>query len=249
MNIVPTGVAFGVVVAIRRYPVKSMAGEALDEADLHRTWMHGDRQYAFVKASDTSDFPWLTGRDVPDLVRHRARYAGASDPKRARVLVTDPDGAEHDIRDTVLARRLTEAAGAPLWLLRLGRGAFDAMPVSVITTTTAEAVSQAHGAAVALDRFRSNIVIQPDEPASEHATEQNWLGCRLMFGDRDATPSLGADWLIPRCAMVGIDPVTATRDASIVRTVAQRFANQVGVYCSVHVPGTIRVGDRVRLTA
>ncbi len=245
MNPIPTGVPFGTIAAIRRYPVKSMAGEALAAADLHRTWMHGDRQYAFVKASDTSDFPWLTGRDVPDLVRHRAHYAGGGDPKRARVVVEDPDGVEHDIRDTVLARRLTEAAGAPVWLLRLGRGAFDAMPVSVITTTTAEAISQAHGAAVALDRFRSNIVIQPDEPVSEH----DWLGRRLVFGDRDGAPSLGADWLIPRCAMVGIDPVTATRDASIVRTVVQRFGNQVGVYCSVHTPGTVRVGDRVRLAA
>lgn len=249
MNPVPTSVPFGTVAAICRYPVKSMTGEALEAAELHRTWMHGDRQYAFVKASDTSDFPWLTGRDVPDLVRHRARYAGNGDPKRARVLVEDPDGVEHDIRDTILARRLTEAAGAPVWLLRLGRGAFDAMPVSVITTTTAKAISQAHGAAVTLDRFRSNIVIQPDHLASDPASEHYWLGRRLVFGDRDDTPSLGADWLIPRCAMVGIDPVTAARDAGIVRTVAQRFGNQVGVYCSVHTPGTIRVGDRVRLAA
>ena len=67
--------AGGVVVSIARYPVKSMGPEPLEEAELHWTWLHGDRQYAFVKAADTSDFPWLTARDLPSLVRFTARYA------------------------------------------------------------------------------------------------------------------------------------------------------------------------------
>lgn len=241
----PAGKTIGTVVAINRYPVKSMGGESLDAADLHWPSLYGDRQYAFVKAADTSDFPWLTGRDLPGLVRHRARYATPDNP-RARVLVMEPDGAEHDIRDPALAARLADAAGTPVWLMRLGRGAFDAMPVSVIATTTAAAISAAHGAPVALDRFRANLVIQPDDPA---ATERDWLGGSLMFGEEDDTPSVSAGWPIPRCAMVGIDPVTAARDAGVVRTVVRQFGNRVGVYCSVRTPGTVRVGDRVRAVA
>ena len=231
------------MVALRRYPVKSMRAEPLNTAALHWTGLHGDRQYAFCRATNRSDFPWLTGRQIPGLVLHAARYSDPDDPRLARVRVTAPDGAEHAIDDPGLAQRLSDAVDGPVRLLRLGRGAFDAMPVSVITTTTGQAVSQAHGAPVALDRFRANLVIAPDDPA---VTERDWMGHALAFGDDPNPPVLRLDWLIPRCAMVAIDPVTAARDASVLRTVVQRFGNEVGAYCAVQAPGRIRVGDRVR---
>lgn len=52
----------GTVVALNRYPIKSMQAEPLVVADLFWTGLHGDRQYAFVKADNASAFPWLTGR-------------------------------------------------------------------------------------------------------------------------------------------------------------------------------------------
>ncbi len=232
----------GTVVAIRRYPVKSMQAEPLGAAELHWTGLHGDRQYAFCRTADTSSFPWLTGRVVPELVLHAARYSDPLDPKHARVRVTAPDGTEHDIADPALAASLAGAADMPIRLLRLGRGAFDAMPVSVITTTTSDAVDQAHGAPVGLDRFRANLVIRPDDPA---ASERDWFGRTLMFGDRSDPPALRLDLPIPRCAMVAIDPGTAVSDAGVLRTVVQRFGNKVGVYCAAQAPGAIRVGDRV----
>ena len=158
-------VAEGVVVSIARYPVKSMRAEPLAQADLHWTWMHGDRQYAFVKAAATSDFPWLTARELPRLLQFTARYLRADEPGHSRLIVTDPDGTEFDIRDPGLMTRLTAEAGMKLWLLRLGRGAFDAMPISILATTTVAAVERAHGAPVAVERFRANLVIRPDDPA------------------------------------------------------------------------------------
>lgn len=234
----------GRVVALRRYPVKSMRAEPLDAAALHWTGLHGDRQYAFCRTDDRSDFPWLTGRQVPSLVLHVARYSDPGDPRLARVRITAPDGADYAVDDPRLAQRLGEAAGLPVRLLRLGRGAFDAMPVSVITTVAGEAISQAHGAPVTLGHFRANLVIRPDDPA---VTERDWLGRALALGDDPDPPVLRLDWPIPRCAMIAIDPETAARDASVLRTVAQRFANEAGVYCAVQAPGCIRVGDRVRL--
>jgi len=232
----------GTVVAIRRYPVKSMQAEPLDAAELHWTGLHGDRQYAFCRTADTSSFPWLTGRVVPELVLHSARYSDPLDPNHTRVRVTTPDGEEHDITDPVLAASLAGAADMPVRLLRLGRGAFDAMPVSVMTTTTGDAVDEAHGAPVGLDRFRANLVIRPDNPT---VSERDWLGRTLMFGDGPDPPGVRLDWPIPRCAMVAINPETAVSDAGVLRTVVQRFDNKVGVYCAVQSPGTIRVGDRV----
>ncbi len=232
----------GVVVSISRYPVKSMQPEALEAVDFHWTWMHGDRQYAFIRAGDSSDFPWLTARDLPSLVRFRASYVNPGDPRHSKLIVTDPAGAEFDIRDPRLAARIADEAGTPVGLLRLGRGGFDAMPVSILATTTVAAVERVHGAPVAIGRFRANIVIRPDDPA---VAEQNWMGQSLRFGAGPDAARLHVDWATPRCAMVGIDPATGERDPRIVRTVAQRFENRVGAYCAVQAPGTIRVGDRV----
>lgn len=239
-----SGRRVGVVSAISRYPVKSMRAEPLEAADLHWPWLHGDRQYAFVKTTNTSAFPWLTARDVPSLVKFAARYDKPGDPAHSAVVVTDPEGAEFDIRDAGLTARLSEAAGVPVRLLRLGRGCFDAMALSLLTTTMAEAVEQAHGSPVAIERFRANVVIKPDDLDT---TERAWLGQLLTCGAEGA--QLGADWAIPRCAMVGIDASTGSRDAALVRTVAQRFDNRVGVYCSVRRPGSIAVGDVVTIKA
>ncbi|MGI4801485.1 MAG: MOSC domain-containing protein [Janthinobacterium lividum] len=230
----------GVVASIARYPVKSVQAELLETAALHWTWLHGDRQYAFVKEADTSAFPWLTARDMPELVRFTARYERPDDPVHSAVIVTDPRGTVFDVRSPMLAELLSETTGAKVRLLRLGRGCFDAMAISMLTTTMAATIEQAHGAPVASERFRANLVIRRDEPAS---TEPAWVGRSIAVGTEGACLDVG--WEIPRCAMVAIDPDTGARDPTIVRTVAQRFGNRAGVYCSVRQPGVIHVGDAV----
>lgn len=227
----------GRVVSLHRYPVKSMRAEALQAAELHWTGLAGDRQHAFVRTADGSAFPWLTGRQLPALVLHRAGYAGG-DP-RGPVRVVRPDGIACAINDPALAAELASAAGEPVRLMRLGRGAYDAMPVSVLTTTEAAAVERAHGSTLGLGRYRSNILIEPAPDAPVR-----WDGLELRFGDGAAR--VRADWGIPRCAMVTLDPGTAARDPAVLRTVAQRFGNRVGLYSSVVSPGPIRVGDTVR---
>lgn len=216
-----------------------MRGEKLDVAELHWPWLLGDRQYAFVKALNTSDFPWLTARDCPDLVRFGARYLRPDDPIHSVTVVTTPDGAEFDARDPALAKLLSDMANVPVWLLRLGRGCFDAMPVSLLTNAMAAEVEQAHGGPVAVERFRANLLVRTSQ-----ATERDWLGHAIMVG---ATAGLDVGWMTPRCAMVGIDPASANRDPALARTVAQRFDNRVGAYCSVQQPGRIAVGEAVTL--
>jgi uncharacterized protein YcbX len=39
----------GIVAALARYPVKSMAGEPLAQAELRWNGVHGDRQYSFYR--------------------------------------------------------------------------------------------------------------------------------------------------------------------------------------------------------
>jgi uncharacterized protein YcbX len=58
----------GHVEAIFRYPVKSMAGEPLEFANLGWHGLDGDRRLAFRRIDDRSGFPWLTAGKLPGLV-------------------------------------------------------------------------------------------------------------------------------------------------------------------------------------
>ena len=223
----------GRVVAIRRFPVKSMAGEELDEAEVGWTGLGGDRQYAFVRAGNHSHFPWFTGRQWPGLVLCRAAYDGD------RVAVTGPDDARRDVTDPALLAALEAAGGHKLTLMRLARGCYDAMPVSVITTSLLRTVAAAHGAAPDALRFRANLLVE----AADGADEREWAGRDLAVGG----VRLRATYPTGRCAMIAVDPATAERDPSLLRTVAQKFDGTCGLYAAVAAPGRVGVGDAVSL--
>src|SRR5258707_13040162 len=61
----------GVIKALFRYPVKSMAGESLESASLGWQGLEGDRRFAFNKTTDSAGFPWLTAGKLPSLVLSR----------------------------------------------------------------------------------------------------------------------------------------------------------------------------------
>lgn len=232
----------GVVAAIHRYPVKSMAGEQVESATLRWACIDGDRQYAFYKAADRSRFPWATARTLPDMLRYRPRYVDPGDPRHSPVLVTTPDGTELDIGDPALVAALSDAAGEEIRLMQIGRGVFDDMPISVLTTTLSERIAASHGRPVDPRRFRPNIMI---DTSGGPFTEAGWAGGQLMFGEGPNTPRLGVANLIQRCVLITIDPDTQEKDPKLMRLVAQAFGNEIGAYCSVARPGTIKVGDPV----
>lgn len=231
----------GRVAALARYPVKSMAGEALDAAELRWRGLHGDRQYGFLHHGSLSRFPWFTGRDLSDLVRYQARYRDPADPRHSPVEVTAPDGETFALDSPALRSRLSEQTGAALDLVQFGRGAFDALPVSIVTTATLAALDTARGGPVDPRRFRINIVIDGD------VCEGEWGEKLLAFGDADDAPRLLIQEPIERCVMITIDPDTGLREPGLMKTVVRGFDNRIGIYASAARPGTIRVGDAVRL--
>jgi uncharacterized protein YcbX len=233
-------IEIGTVQSVHRYPVKSMRGEDMTSAQLRWTGLDGDRQYGFYRAADRSRFPWHTGREVPDLVRHVARYDDPTDPRKSPLRVTTPDGASFDITSEQLRARLSEAAGEDLRMIQVGRGTFDSGSVSVISTATEAKLDRAFGAPLGLRRFRPNIIIRGD------GAETDWLGGTLVFGDRADSARLRLNRPIERCAFITIDPDTATKDASVLRMVVRDFNNEVGAYGATDAAGTIAVGDRVR---
>ena len=66
----------GTVTEIWRYPVKSMAGEKLDSAELTDTGFDGDRRWALVDGTVNRAGKLLTGTEDKRLMTYRARLKG-----------------------------------------------------------------------------------------------------------------------------------------------------------------------------
>jgi uncharacterized protein len=78
----------GRIAALRRYPVKSMAGEDLDSVEVSWHGLAGDRRWAFIRDGQSrSGFPWLTIREHPEMARYRPRFA---EPDRPNFIVDAP---------------------------------------------------------------------------------------------------------------------------------------------------------------
>lgn len=224
--------------AIWRFPVKSMRGERLETSQLRGSGLFGDRQYAFLRSDDRTRFPWLTGRQLPDLVRWIARYDTPENPHVAKLTVEAPDGTVYAIDDKALTARLSDEAGERVALLQLGRGAYDSMAVSLVGTDIGERVGAAHAAPVDRRRFRINLEV---ELAGDNET--SWVGKTLSLG---AQARVAVVEPIDRCVMITIDPDNAAKDPTILRTVSQKFGNKIGVYAHILARGELRVGDEIR---
>ena len=157
----------GRVAGLTRFPVKSMAGEALDSARLRWSGLEGDRQYAFLLAGSLSRFPWFTGRDLSELVCWQARYLDPADTRHSPVEVIAPDGERHLLDSLELRWLLGEKAEAGIELIQLGRGAFDAQPVSIVPTGTFGAIAAARAEAVDPRRFRLSAAREDQELARQ----------------------------------------------------------------------------------
>jgi hypothetical protein len=85
--------AVGRVVALWRYPVKSMAAEQLDGAEVSWHGLAGDRRWAFIRDGQVrSGFPWLTIRERPELAHYRPFFAEPARPNASATVVRTPSG-------------------------------------------------------------------------------------------------------------------------------------------------------------
>jgi uncharacterized protein YcbX len=155
-----------------------------------------------------------------------------------RVVVTFPDGTDVTVDDPRSADLLSRHLGRPLTFARETEVShFDDGPVSLIGTASLAALERERGAAVAVSRFRPNIVVATEDPFVEDA----WVGRRVSFGEVELEVVMPS----PRCVMV--DMKTADLPEQHGNLLAAGRINNacIGVIASVVRPGTIRVGDDI----
>jgi uncharacterized protein len=237
----------GHVAALWRYPVKSMAAEELDDAEVSWHGLAGDRRWAFIRDGQVSSgSPWLTMRERPELAHYRPRFVVPRRPGASPVLVRTPSGGELDAADPALAAEL-------------GPGG---------TRHQAGPRRLRHDAPVAADHAG------PDRPRpagwhrvggravpAQHSRGRLRGGCpgggryrarlpRGRLGRPDTAHRRAADAGGPaRPAMRDGDhrPGDVARDPAILRAIARERDARFGVYGSTVEPGRVAVGDPVEL--
>ncbi|WP_245607214.1 MOSC domain-containing protein [Pseudonocardia spinosispora] len=263
------------IVALWRYPVKSMLGEPLTSMVVDDQGAEGDRGLALVDVE--------TGRVAtakhPRLWRGLLQFSASGEPGQVHIEL--PDGrrvpaVERDIdellsallgRQVHLASERADGAEverpAPEDVLEHGVDAqvdfvtlaisggtsgakfVDHSPLHLITTATLE-----HIGAEAV-RYRPNLVVA-SPPGQRPFVENDWVGRELTVGDVRLRVTLPT----PRCAVPTLEHGDLPRAPHAVRIPMARNRVEVpgfgtlpcaGVYLEVVDAGTIRSGDRVEL--
>src|SRR5581483_1323301 len=197
------------------------------------------------------------------LVRVRAEY----DEPAERLRLTFPDGKVvddavtlgeaastrffglYDVPGRVVlgpwAEALSSFAGVAVRLMRPDRRhAFDALPVSLLSAASIDALRESSGNhGLEVRRFRPNVLVSGAEVAYE---EDGWLQRDVQVGTAVVRPLMRD----PRCAIITHSPDTGERDFDTLRAITAYRTDQpkevnFGVYAGVITPGEVRVGDEI----
>jgi uncharacterized protein len=237
----------GHVEALFRYPVKSMAGEPLEVAELGWHGLAGDRRFAFRRIDDRSGFPWLSASQLPELLLfapHRREGAAQGElPTHVRT----PDGRELPVFGEDLATEIGRRYGAPVQMMQLKHGIFDEASLSVIALDTVREIGRLAGRNLDVRRFRPNVVVRLLRPVP--FGEDHWLGGVLSFGEGDDSPAITVTMLDPRCSMLNLDPDSASSAPEVLKAVVRANQNNAGIYGAVTRTGRLAIGQTLFLDA
>jgi uncharacterized protein len=236
-------IEIGHVEAIFRYPVKSMAGELLEEATLGWYGLDGERRLAFRRMENHSGMPWLTASKLPDLLlftpQRREEGAQGDLPTHIRT----PNGEELPVFGEDLATEVGRRYGAPAQMMHLRHGIFDEASISVIASDTAHEITRLAGVSPDIRRFRPNVVIRLLRAGPFQ--EDEWLGGVLSFGEGDDAPAIAVTMRDERCSTVNLDPDSARSAPEVMKAVVRVNENTAGIYGAVTRIGQLAVGQTI----
>jgi MOSC domain-containing protein len=235
----------GYVEAIFRYPVKSMAGEPLEVANLGWHGLDGDRRLAFRRMEDRSGMPWLTASRLPELLRFTPHRHEGNAPAELPTHIRTPDGEEMPVFGGDLAAEVARRYGSPVQMMYLNRGIFDEASISVIASDTVREIGRLAGRYLDVRRFRPNVVVRLLRPVPFQ--EDEWLESKLSFGEEDDAPAVVVTMRDVRCSMVNLDPDSASSAPEVMKAIVRAHQNTAGIYGAVTRIGQLAVGQNIFL--
>lgn len=222
------------VVAIRRYPVKSMGGEALDRVELDDRGLIGDRWFAI----EDQDGHFASGKDTRRFRRRDQVFNYHSRTDADGRVTVNGNGASWTVGDAELDHELSRVMDKVVRVTpENGVAHQDDGSVSLVGTASLQWCSERLGIDADPRRLRANIVVRTDEPF----IEESWIG---------RTIRVGSCWLcvvsrIERCRMIDIAQDGVTPQQRWLKPLAQHRDMNLAIYADVAAPGQICIGDTI----
>ncbi|MBL8206237.1 MAG: MOSC domain-containing protein [Blastocatellia bacterium] len=239
-------IEIGRIAELFRYPIKSMAGIAIESSFLGWHGLGGDRRFAFRRVDEQGGFPWLTASRLSALLRYQPLGHDNNIEEPLPTHVRTPSGAEVPLYSEELRQEVAQQFGSGVELMRLNHGIFDEAAVSVISTCTLRGLARELGYELDQRRFRPNIVLETNQ--KETFCEDEWVGGTIIFGDEEYGAAVSITLRDLRCVMVNFDPDTANNDSLVLKAVGRLNKGNAGVYGTVVRTGILNVGQTVWLT-
>jgi len=241
------------IVSIWRYPIKSVGGEQLAQAEVAETGIVGDRHWSI---RDVATGKSLTARREPALLFASASCVGQSDDLEVHVVL--PDGTKlrgvGDGTDRELNNELSAWLDRPVELQASAPGMTGTFETQLTVEETGEwidwtgATGSFHDSArrkVSLvsastmgewdeRRFRINLIV-------DGTGEDDLLDTSVRVGDC----VLDVVRLVDRCVVVTRPQPGLERDLSVLKTINAERGSNLGIGCLVNTAGMINVGDAV----
>jgi uncharacterized protein YcbX len=241
------GGVVGRVVGLWRYPVSSLAGEAVTDLAIGTMGPNGDRRLTLFDL-DTMEpaAPETTER------WRKALFLAARHTSRGTPDIGFPDGTwmpadTQDLPETLSAHfGFPVALGVdpeqddPRWPACPPR--YAGSPLHLLTTGSLGHL-QAQNETVTVDvrRFRPNILIETAETGT--FVENAWIGTSLRIGGVTMSVSEGTK----RCGMTMIAQPGLAEEPEVLRNILRHNRRHLGVYATVATAGTVMIGDDVRI--
>jgi uncharacterized protein len=232
----------GSVVELRRYPVKSLAGEILSTAEVDQRGLRGDRLWAVTDTDGRLGSGKSTRRfrKMDGLLQLTASYDQGMTPA-----IGFPDGRRIPGEDPLVHEALSDHVGRPVQLLPEGGAShFDEGPLHLVTTASLAALAEHHGGPVSTARLRSNLLV--DVGTEDGFVENGWIGRMLAIGT-DLVISIREP--MPRCVMVDLPQKDLPPAPGLLRTIGRLNHTCIGVVADVIRPGSAHLQDPVQLLA
>ena len=217
------------VTEVWRYPVKSMAGERLDECQVTDAGLEGDRRWAMIDHTPERDGKWFNIKQHAPLMTYKARLDGG------KLTVIAPDGADVGLDGAF--QQVLEDSKRRVTLRELPGANFDAAHILIVNMATVAAFAMEVGMPIDHRRFRANLYVDGLEPEEE----LRWLGRVIRAGDAE----LEVIDRCERCKVITMDPDTTEAKPELLRVLVERHDERLGMYCHVVRPGRVAVGDFV----
>lgn len=224
------------VTFLRRYPVKSMGGEALDMVELDQRGLLGDRWFAV----EDSEGHFASGKNTRRFRRRDAVFDYAADTTADGQVGVTRDQQRWVAGDPALDRRLSDEMGTEVSVTPETRVPHqDDGSVSIISTATLRWCAERWGGSRDARRLRVNIVVDADEPF----VEETWIGHQLHIG----SAGLLGTQQIARCRMIDIAQDGVTPGVKWLKPLNDERGLNLAIYADVVLPGTLSIGDALHV--